>query len=233
MDPLAPDAVFPHHYALLEHVHARLAPRRYLEIGVDDGLSLRFATGSDRVVGVDPALRPGVVAAHPRARLHEQTSDDFFADHDLTDLLDGPVDLAFVDGMHRFEFVLRDLANIQPHCHEHTVVLIHDCLPTDAVCAARERASVAWAGDVWRAAHALATEPTGCDFVTLDVAPTGMGVVLGLAAAPPIAERVAEWVDRYGAVDFAHFEADPATAVNAVPATRATVDDLLPAPTGS
>ena len=233
MEPLAPDADFPHHYALLDHVHARLKPRRYLEIGVDDGLSLRFATGADRVVGVDPALRDDVVAAHPDARLVEQTSDAFFAAHDLTELLGGPVDLAFIDGMHRFEFVLRDLANVQPHCHDRTVVLIHDCLPTDAVCASRERTSVAWAGDVWRAAHALTVEPTGCRFVTLDVAPTGMGVLLGLADAPPLADRLDGWIDRHGAVGFDRFEADPTTAVTAVPATRATVDDLLPGPTGS
>jgi hypothetical protein len=218
---------FPHHYALLEHIHQRLQPRSYFEIGVDAGLSLRFAGPDTRVVGVDPVLREDVIAAHPAAHLVEATSDDFFASHDLTALMDGPVDLAFIDGMHRFENVLRDLANLQPHVHDHTLVLIHDCLPTDEACAARERTTVAWAGDVWKAACALAAEWPDDRFVTLDVAPTGMGVIRGLSQAAPLHETLDDWVDRYGSVPFARYESNPDAVVRHRPTTADVVDALL------
>ena len=42
------------------------------------------------------------------------TSDDFFASHDLAQVLGGrPVDLAYIDGMHQFEFALRDFMNLE------------------------------------------------------------------------------------------------------------------------
>jgi hypothetical protein len=220
---------FPHHYALLEYVHRRIRPRGYVEIGVDAGLSLRFAGPTTAVVGIDPVLRPDVIARYPDAHLIEATSDDFFADGDLRALLgDRPLDLAFVDGLHRFEHVLADLANLQPHCHDDTVVLIHDCLPTDAACASRERTTLAWAGDVWRAAHALVTEWPRLGFVTLDVAPTGMGVLVGLGRAEALADQLADWSRRYAQVDFSVFAHDPAVAVNRRPATLELVEDLLP-----
>jgi predicted O-methyltransferase YrrM len=229
----APDPTsdpFLHHYALLEHVHRRMRPGTYVEIGVDAGLSLRFAHPGTTVVGIDPVLSDEVVAANPHAQLIAATSDDFFADHDLRALLGGrPVDLAFVDGMHHFEYVLRDLANLQRHCHEDTVVLIHDCLPTGRACAARERTTVAWAGDVWRAAHALVIEWPDVGFITLDVAPTGMGLLTGLDGAEPLVEHLDDWTRRYRAVDYTVFDRDPTAAVNQRPATPELVDRLLPA----
>jgi predicted O-methyltransferase YrrM len=222
---------FPDHYALLEYLHGRLRPRTYVEIGVDTGLSLRFARPGTTVVGIDPVLREEVAADNPQALLIADTSDDFFATHDLSSLLgDRPVDLAFVDGMHRFEQVLADVANLQPHCHDDTVVLIHDCLPTDEACASRDRTTVAWAGDVWRAAHALATEWPDIGFATLDVPPTGMGVLVGLAAAEPLAAHLHHRTERYGRIGFSVFEADPVGTVNRRPGTRVVLEELLPSP---
>ena len=48
--------------------------------------------------------------------LFEMTSDAFFAAHSPSALLGRPVDLAFIDGMCRFELALRDVLNIEPHC---------------------------------------------------------------------------------------------------------------------
>ena len=57
------------------------------------------------------------------------TSDEFFAEHDLRELLGGPVELAFIDGLHLFEQVLRDFVNLERCSTAHTVIILHDCLP--------------------------------------------------------------------------------------------------------
>lgn len=222
----APDRLA-HHYDLLERVHAHVAPATYLEIGVDTGLSLRFAGPSTTAVGVDPALTDQVRRAFPRADLHACTSDDFFAG-DPAATLGGPVDLAFIDGMHRFEHALWDLVHVAEHCHERSVVLVHDCLPTDEACAARERATVAWAGDVWKLPYALRRELPELAFATVDVAPTGMGVVTGLT---PVAERLRaaapELVARYRDLPYSVFAEEPTTAVGVVEGTWTAVTALL------
>lgn len=216
-----------HHYDLLERVHGHLEPATYLEIGVDTGLSLRFAGPSTRAVGVDPALTDEVRRAFPDADLHACTSDAFFAGDPVASL-GGPVDLAFVDGMHRFESALWDLVHVGEHCHDGSVVLVHDCLPTDEACAARERTTVAWAGDVWKLAFALRREVPGLAFATVDVAPTGMGVVTGLAAASADLRAIApELVERYVDLPWAAFADDPTTAVGVVDGSWSTVARLL------
>ena len=60
------------------------------------------------------------------------------------------VDLAFIDGMHQFEFALRDFINVEKLCSPDSVILIHDVYPIDATSAARERISWFWSGDIWR-----------------------------------------------------------------------------------
>src|SRR5207302_503530 len=87
----------------LADLHRILQPRRYLEIGIRHGRSLALA--SCESVGVDPD--PQLEVELGRAtRVVEQTSDDFFQQY-----RGEPFDLIFVDGMHLFECVLRDLIN--------------------------------------------------------------------------------------------------------------------------
>ena len=53
------------------------------------------------------------------------------------DLFSG--ELVFIDGLHLFEQVLRDLINVERHSTTDTVVLLHDCLPLDEVTSGRRR----------------------------------------------------------------------------------------------
>lgn len=103
------------YFALLAQIHTHLRPRTYVEIGVFKGESLRLALSTTQAIGIDPEPRlmapPG-----PTQRVFAETSDRFFATHDLAAELGGlPVDLAFIDGMHHFEFALRDFIN--PACN--------------------------------------------------------------------------------------------------------------------
>ena len=81
---------------VLGRLQQELKPRNYLEIGVRHGRSLSLAHGP--ATGVDPA--PEIQIALPNStRIVAKTSDEFFEGdpHPVSDL-------AFIDGMHWFEF---------------------------------------------------------------------------------------------------------------------------------
>src|SRR5262249_16746885 len=127
----------PAYYHVLKWIHEVLEPANYVEIGVRRGFSLLQALPDTRCIGVDPA--PSIEEQHPNATIYQLTSDEFFARHDLSNLLGGPVELAFIDGLHLFEQVLRDFVNLERHCTAGTVIILHDCIPFDAVTASREQ----------------------------------------------------------------------------------------------
>ena len=52
------------------------------------------------------------------------------------------LDLVFVDGMHLFEFALRDFMNVERHADWWSVIVFDDILPRDVDEAARERHTV-------------------------------------------------------------------------------------------
>lgn len=166
------------YYGLLRRAHEVLKPRRYLEIGVHRGHSLGLLGPGTHAVGVDP--EPMVDDAPDNAVIVPATSDEFFADPDLPALLEGPVDLAFVDGLHLFEQALRDVANVERHSSPEGVILIHDCLPIDAATSAREQTTTVWSGDVWKVVVALRRHRQDLTVTTVDVEPTGLAVVSGL-----------------------------------------------------
>ena len=169
---------YPSYLHLLADLHRRLRPARYLEIGVNEGHSLALGGPTTRLVGVDPEPRIGDLD-HPDWEVVSSTSEEFFASHDVSGLLGGPVDLAFVDGLHHFEVALADVLAVERYAHPGTVVLVHDVVPIDALTSIRERATVVWSGDVWKAVVVLRQHRPNLTITTLDVAPTGMALITG------------------------------------------------------
>ncbi len=166
------------YYGLLRRAHEIVKPERYLEIGVHEGHSLAFVQPGTRAVGVDP--EPKVENPPDNAVIVPTTSDAFFADPELVGLLGGPIDLAFVDGLHLHEQTLRDVANVEKFSHPDGVIMIHDCLPIDARTSARDRTTVVWSGDVWKVVVALHRHRPDLTVTTIDVEPTGLAIVSGL-----------------------------------------------------
>jgi hypothetical protein len=144
-----------------------------LEIGIRHGHSLSLAKCS--AIGVDPApdLR---FELGPRTRVVRSTSDEFFKDP----LSKGPFDLIFIDGMHLFEYVLRDFINAERLAVTQAVAVIDDVLPNHPHQAARVRRTQAWTGDVWKIAPTLRKWRPDLKVVELDTAPTGLLFVAGL-----------------------------------------------------
>lgn len=165
---------------LLYRIHRQLSPWTYAEIGVNDGSSLTLALPGTISVGVDP--EPQVrFPVRRKTWVFNQTSDDFFDQHDLRRLFGGlPLDLGFIDGMHHFEFALRDFMNLEKASSAQGTILVHDCLPVSEVTAARNRTTDVWSGDVWRLILLLRQWRPDLSVEVIDVAPTGLGLIRGL-----------------------------------------------------
>lgn len=192
----------PEYLEWLQWLHNRLKPATYLEIGVETGQSLRFAQGGTKAIGVDPAIRI-TYSQECWVKLFRQTSDEFFAQHDLQRVFDGAkLDFAFIDGLHTFDQALKDFVNIEKHAHEGTVVAFHDIYPTTPVTAARNRGSIFWLGDTWKVVLILKElRPDLCIF-TVPTYPSGLTLVTRLNRAAALPADVVELaIERWMQVD--------------------------------
>jgi hypothetical protein len=218
------------YFEMLDRIHQHLLPRTYVEIGVSTGRSMTLALPGTLCIGIDPD--PKVEFRVRRGtRIFSQASDDFFADHDLGTLSGGlPLDLAFIDGMHHFEFALRDFINLERASNPSTTVLVHDCLPVDEVTSARQRTTNFWSGDIWRLILLLRRWRPDLEVAVVDWAPTGVGVIRGLDVhSRVLTDHYDEIVEEFLAVPFqALTDGSMHEQLNRVPGDWSTVRSLLP-----
>jgi hypothetical protein len=166
----------------LTDMHRTLQPEWYLEIGTQFGKSLDAATCN--TVAIDPEFKDGIDASRGRATsiFLQQTSDDAFASGVIQNL-NIRFNLAFLDGMHLFEYLLRDFINAEPLMAEGGHIVLHDCLPHSANMAERARENTttnAWTGDVWKLVPILQKHRPDLTVQVFDAAPTGLVVVSNL-----------------------------------------------------
>lgn len=164
------------YHQILELLHQGLAPELYLEIGVRNGGSLRLA--KSLAFGVDPAANI-TFPLGSQTTVIGMTSDDFFASR-ADACLNRPIDLAFIDGMHLFEFALRDFINIEKRASPYTVVVVDDVCPNHPLQAKRNRETRVWTGDIWKLRHCLERYRPDLHLVLLDTSPTGLMLIYGL-----------------------------------------------------
>ncbi|MEE3501607.1 class I SAM-dependent methyltransferase [Acidiphilium acidophilum] len=212
--------VMPFHAGLeyfdcLSRLHTALAPSRYLEIGVWRGESLQRANAAS--IAVDPhfLIDRDITGTKPACHLFQCGSDEFFATHDPLAILGGPIDLAFLDGMHYFEYLLRDVANTERACHPRSAIVLHDCLPIDALITPRDQSEHLrrdaivpgwWAGDVWKVPVLLRRFRPDLRMIAFDAPPTGLIVITGLDPAnTSLNENYAAMVDAMMHVELADF----------------------------
>lgn len=168
----------------LADVHRRLSPQAYLEIGVRHGNSLAIA--DCRAVGVDPEFNiraelDGDVA------LFRTTSDEYFSRPDPLAATRGvPFDLSFIDGLHLFEYALRDFLFAERYSSGRGMIIFDDVLPRSVDEAARERHTADWTGDVFGVLATLERYRPDLIVIPLDTKPTGLLVVVGLDAASTV-----------------------------------------------
>jgi hypothetical protein len=227
----------PAYYRVLNWIHQILRPANYIEIGVHKGISLIQARRETPTLGIDPSpsIEPRIKDELPDATtIYELTSDAFFARYDLSDLLGGPVELAFIDGLHLFEQVLRDFVNLEKHSTAGTVMLLHDCLPLDEVTASREQTTDFYCGDVWKAALALRRQRPEMEMITVPTAPTGLCLVRGLDNSNRrLEDDLPDIVATYRDLDFDYYLAHRDEMPPAIPNDEEAVRDwLMPSTSG-
>ncbi|MGB6604990.1 MAG: class I SAM-dependent methyltransferase [Steroidobacteraceae bacterium] len=206
------------YFEVLGRVHRYVQPRTYLEIGVSRGKSLAQVLPQTQVLGIDPQPRlDGPVG--PNQRIFLETSDEFFAQHDVRAELGGrPVDMAFIDGMHRFEYALRDFISVERVCARSSVILLHDCYPLDARTAQREQTTRFWSGDIWRLLLLLRTCRPDLLVHTIATPPTGLGIVLQPdPESHVLADNLEPLIGEYLAKDFSILEGRQSQLLGLVP----------------
>jgi hypothetical protein len=221
---------------VLGQLHTFRRPRTYIEIGVWEGQSLRLAQPSTTAIGIDPNPRVGGdLPGH--IRVVRETSDEFFARRDVRHELGGrAVELSFIDGMHQFEFALRDFINLEACSEESALILLHDCYPLDAMSAGPTPPAETdfWTGDIWRTVLALRRHRPDLEVVTLACPPSGLGLVRSLnPGSRVLQDRYEEIVEEMLAYDFASFEPSRDRELNLVAGDWPSVARLLEGPTDS
>ena len=166
----------------LAALHQQLRFGWYLEIGSQTGRSL--AKSHSPSIAVDPVFRIkyDVAGKKPQLHLFQQTSDDFFAAGQLKTLKARP-DFSFLDGMHLFEYLLRDFINTERAGSATSVIALHDCCPFGHAMTTRDLDNIprgAWTGDVWKLIPILQEYRPDLTIQVLDCAPTGLVVVSNL-----------------------------------------------------
>ena len=106
----------------------------YLEIGCDDN-QLFSRISIPEKIGVDP-----VSGGNYRAN-----SDDFFTKNKKK------FDLIFIDGLHEYHQVRKEILNSIKFLNNKGFILVHDCLPRSVSAQAVPRYRNIWNGDVWKA----------------------------------------------------------------------------------
>jgi hypothetical protein len=217
-----------HYFQVLERILDAVRPRSYVEIGVETGASLRLVKAPAIAIGIDP--QPRLTAPlEANQRVFAETSDAFFAGHDLRAELGGlPVDLAFIDGMHQFEFALRDFANLERYCTPASTILIHDCYPLDRETAERERHRVFWTGDIWRLILLLKKHRPDLAVHTIATAPSGLALVRKLDPGSRLLhDRHDQLCREFLALDYSEIEDDMAGKLNLFPNEWGRIRALL------
>lgn len=164
---------------ILKSLHTIIKPCNYLEIGVRKGKSLKLA-GSP-TLAIDPF--PQLECEPEHVKLYKCTSDDFFEvvkrNRCIRDKLKATT-LCFIDGMHLFEYVLRDFIHVERFVSSSCTVVVDDIFPCVDIQASRMCLSHTWMGDVWKFLEIIKKYRPDLDVTLIDSYPSGLLLIRGL-----------------------------------------------------
>ena len=130
----------------------------YLEIVCDQN-QLFSKIKIKNKLGVDPVSGGNI----------RKTSDEFFKNNIEK------FDIVFIDGLHHYHQVKRDILNSLKFLNNDGIILVHDCLPDCLSKQAVPRYKMSWNGDVWKAIVDL-RQDENLEIYTLKI-DQGIGVI--------------------------------------------------------
>ncbi len=166
----------------LDRLHREMAFDWYMEIGCRAGRT--FAPVASKTIAVDPLFRAdgNIIGAKPRLFVFQEKSDDFFASKFLKQM-GIKLSFSFLDGLHLFEFLLRDFYNTEANSDPHGVIALHDCVPFNEGMLTRDIDNIpggAWTGDVWKLIPILRKYRPDLKLTVLNCNPTGLVLISNL-----------------------------------------------------
>lgn len=149
--------------------------KSYLEIGCDKN-QVWNNINVETMFGVDPN----------RGGNMRMTSDEFFANNDHW------FDIVFIDGLHVYEQVTRDVENSLNFLNSNGVIIIHDMLPrTQEMADPTKICKGSWLGDVYKLAFDLSNRSDiTFKLVLID---QGCGIITKLENQFPSSFSKADW----------------------------------------
>lgn len=132
----------PKRYDLINSAIKNFGYKSYLEIGCFKDTTFNRVV-CDKKVGVDPVIGGNV----------RMTSDDFFAQNKEK------FDCIFIDGLHTYAQVRKDILNALECLAEGGTIFIDDCMPLKYEYQTVPPSNLVWNGDVWKAIVECRTMP--------------------------------------------------------------------------
>ena len=124
---------YPKRFEIIQDIIDFKKYNSYLEIGCDRNQSFSNIKIEKRV-GVDPV----------EGGIHKMTSDHFFS------INKDNFDIIFIDGLHEYSQVMKDIKNSLKFLNKDGIILLHDCLPRTIWNQITPRLNSDWNGDVWK-----------------------------------------------------------------------------------
>lgn len=133
---------YPNRLEIIQNIITSRKYKKYLEIGCDKN-QIFSNIEIDFKIGVDPVQGGNV----------RKTSDNFFKNNLKK------FDIIFIDGLHKYDQVNKDIKNSLKVLNEGGIILLHDCMPKSYFHQAVPRSRMSWNGDVWKNIVEARTNP--------------------------------------------------------------------------
>ena len=150
---------YPKRYEIINEIISKKIFTSYLEIGCFNDENFNKIK-IDRKIGVDPISGGNI----------RKTSDQYFSS------CKEYFDIIFIDGLHHYDQVKRDILNSLKVLKKGGVILVHDCLPNKVRDQMVPRSHEKWNGDVWKSIVELRTKENIDTYVCF--ADEGLGLIL-------------------------------------------------------
>ena len=125
---------YPGRFEIIQKIIDKKKYENYLEIGCDKDSNFSKIRIKNKI-GVDPKSGGTL----------KMTSDEFFENNEIY------FDCIFIDALHIYEQVRKDILNSVKFLNNHGIIIIHDCLPNKIWNQIVPQIYGHWNGDVWKA----------------------------------------------------------------------------------